>query len=170
VFISLKRSGEQIDDRIVEVHWDPEMSRWRMMRFRDDKPNGNHRSVVENIIQSIAEGVEKEAVSSVLSPRLLSSTSKLITNRNSFSHSSSRDVHPSETHGKPAPVSHLSPCRANRQRRRRTRLRACVRRLCPHRKAILGRPSRPRKISKHHIHSNHTRHNKPQLFSTNMDR
>ncbi|KAF8163615.1 mRNA capping enzyme [Crassisporium funariophilum] len=58
----LKKSGEQIDDRIVEVHWDLAISRWRMMRFRDDKPNGNHRSVVENIIQSIAEGVEKETL------------------------------------------------------------------------------------------------------------
>ncbi|KAF8809031.1 mRNA guanylyltransferase [Phlegmacium glaucopus] len=58
----LKMSGEQIDDRIVEVHWDPVLSRWRMMRFRDDKPNGNHITVVENIIQSIAEGVEKETL------------------------------------------------------------------------------------------------------------
>ncbi|KAI0062306.1 mRNA capping enzyme [Artomyces pyxidatus] len=59
---SLKASGEQIDDRIVEVHWDPVGENWRMMRFRDDKPHGNHRSVVENIIQSIADGVEKEAL------------------------------------------------------------------------------------------------------------
>lgn len=59
----MKASGEQIDDRIVEVHWDTVKSHWRMMRFRDDKPNGNYRSVVENIIQSIAEGVEKETVS-----------------------------------------------------------------------------------------------------------
>ncbi|KAH6894975.1 mRNA guanylyltransferase [Coprinopsis sp. MPI-PUGE-AT-0042] len=58
----LKLSGEQIDDRIVEVHWDLSLNRWRMMRFRDDKPNGNHKSVVDKIIQSIADGVEKDAL------------------------------------------------------------------------------------------------------------
>ncbi|KAL4067692.1 mRNA capping enzyme [Scleroderma citrinum] len=58
----MKLSGEQVDDRIVEVHWDPELSRWRMMRFRDDKPHGNYRTVVEKIIQSIADGVEKSAL------------------------------------------------------------------------------------------------------------
>ncbi|KAF8077651.1 mRNA capping enzyme [Lyophyllum atratum] len=58
----LKLSREQIDDRIVEVHWDAAVSHWRMMRFRDDKPNGNHRNVVENIIQSIIDGVEKDAL------------------------------------------------------------------------------------------------------------
>lgn len=61
----MKISGEQIDDRVVEVHWDPELDRWRMMRFRDDKPHGNFRTVVENIIQSIADGVEKPMVSHV---------------------------------------------------------------------------------------------------------
>lgn len=33
-----------------------------MMRFRDDKPKGNHKSVVDNIIKSIVDGVEKEDV------------------------------------------------------------------------------------------------------------
>ncbi|KAF8275056.1 mRNA capping enzyme [Lactarius quietus] len=59
---SLKASGEQIDDRIVEVHWDTAGEHWRMMRFRDDKPNGNHRSIVEDIVQSIADGVEKDTL------------------------------------------------------------------------------------------------------------
>ena len=44
------------------MHWDTEMKAWRMMRFRDDKPNGNHRDVVSNILKSIADGIEKEAV------------------------------------------------------------------------------------------------------------
>ena len=62
----MKLSGEQADDRIVEVHWDPELDRWRMLRFRDDKPHGNFRTVVDNIIQSIADGVEKSMVSTLL--------------------------------------------------------------------------------------------------------
>jgi mRNA guanylyltransferase len=65
IFYRLKESGEQVDDRIVEVHWDVDNARWRMMRFRDDKPNGNHISVVENIISSIMDGVEKDVVSSI---------------------------------------------------------------------------------------------------------
>jgi mRNA guanylyltransferase len=64
--LRLKASGEQIDDRIIEVHWDPVGEYWRMMRFRDDKPQGNHRSVVENIVQSIVDGVEKDTVSGLL--------------------------------------------------------------------------------------------------------
>jgi mRNA capping family enzyme len=58
----MKANGEQVDDRIVEVCWDPIGEHWRMMRYRDDKPQGNHRSVVENVIQSIADGVEKDTV------------------------------------------------------------------------------------------------------------
>ena len=37
-----------------------------MMRFRDDKPHGNHRSIVEDIVQSIVDGVEKDTVSALL--------------------------------------------------------------------------------------------------------
>jgi hypothetical protein len=58
----MKSTGEQIDDRTVEVRWDTARSHWRMMRFRDDKPNGNHRHIVEKIIQSIVDGVERDIV------------------------------------------------------------------------------------------------------------
>lgn len=73
----MKMSGEQIDDRIVEVHWDPGLQRWRMMRFRDDKPQGNHKSVVDKILQSIADGVEKDTVS--LASFHFASSSPLVT-------------------------------------------------------------------------------------------
>ncbi|KAF8586561.1 mRNA capping enzyme [Ramaria rubella] len=56
----MKASGEQIDDRIVEVCWDTRRAGWRMMRFRDDKPEGNHRSIVEKIVQSIMDGIEQD--------------------------------------------------------------------------------------------------------------
>ncbi|KZT09646.1 mRNA capping enzyme [Laetiporus sulphureus 93-53] len=59
---SMKASGEQLDDRIVEVHWDPKHEYWRMMRFRDDKPAGNFKAVVEKITESISDGVEKETL------------------------------------------------------------------------------------------------------------
>lgn len=71
----MKLTGEQIDDRTVEVRWDPALSHWRMMRFRDDKPNGNHRDIVEKIIQSIVDGVEKDVVSTT-SPINLRTTSR----------------------------------------------------------------------------------------------
>lgn len=61
-FCRMKLSGEQFEDRIVEVHWDPVVEGWRMMRFRSDKPSGNHISTVESIINSIRDGVEKDMV------------------------------------------------------------------------------------------------------------
>jgi len=58
----MKSSGEQFEDRVVEVHWDPVVEGWRMMRFRDDKPTGNFIKTVESVIESIQDGVEKETV------------------------------------------------------------------------------------------------------------
>lgn len=58
----IKASGEQYDDRVVEVCWDPQRACWRKMRFRDDKPEGNHRSVVDKIVQSILDGIEQDEV------------------------------------------------------------------------------------------------------------
>lgn len=57
-----KESGEQYDDRVVEVVWDSNRQTWRMLRFRDDKRDGNYKSVVASIIRSIEHGVEADAV------------------------------------------------------------------------------------------------------------
>lgn len=45
-----------------------------MMRFRDDKPNGNHRSIVDDIVQTIADGVEKDTVSTLLLASVVSTS------------------------------------------------------------------------------------------------
>jgi mRNA guanylyltransferase len=58
----MKATGAQYDDRIVEVSWDKEKETWRFMRFRDDKTDGNHISVIQNIIESIIDGVELDEV------------------------------------------------------------------------------------------------------------
>ncbi|KAJ9127586.1 hypothetical protein QFC24_000995 [Naganishia onofrii] len=59
---AIKESGVQWDERIVECNWDPEYDSWRFMRFRDDKTDGNHWSVVQKIIESIRDGVELETL------------------------------------------------------------------------------------------------------------
>ncbi|KAG5735708.1 mRNA-capping enzyme subunit alpha [Termitomyces sp. T112] len=92
----LKLSREQVDDRIVEVYWDAVASHWRMMRFRDDKPNGNHCNVVENIIKSIVEGVEKEGL-----------LSRSMAIRNAWKQRLSAASHSQSQH--PPPQTHMRP-------------------------------------------------------------
>lgn len=64
----MKSSGEQYDDRIVEVKWDAERETWLIMRIRNDKPHGNYKGTVEKIIFSIRDGVELDAVSKTSVP------------------------------------------------------------------------------------------------------
>ncbi|KLT46503.1 putative mRNA guanylyltransferase [Cutaneotrichosporon oleaginosum] len=59
---TMKNSGEQYHGRIIECVWSDERQGWRMMRFRDDKPHGNHSSTVQKVLESIADGVEMDAV------------------------------------------------------------------------------------------------------------
>ncbi|RYP08071.1 hypothetical protein DL765_008927 [Monosporascus sp. GIB2] len=55
----LKSLSDPLDERIVEVYMD-EQKRWRFSRFRDDKTDGNHISVVNSVIESIRDSVTKE--------------------------------------------------------------------------------------------------------------
>lgn len=58
-----KLRREQLDNRVVEVVWDSNLQTWKILRFRDDKKDGNYRSVVYSIIKSIQDGVEADELS-----------------------------------------------------------------------------------------------------------
>ncbi|KAI1173953.1 mRNA capping enzyme [Nemania sp. FL0916] len=55
----LKSLNDPLDERVVEAYMDSQ-KRWRFYRFRDDKIDGNHISVVNSVIESIRDGVTKE--------------------------------------------------------------------------------------------------------------
>lgn len=55
----LKGLGDPLAGRIIECYVD-EQGRWRMSRFRDDKPNANHISTVEKVIESIQDPVTRQ--------------------------------------------------------------------------------------------------------------
>lgn len=58
----MKETGEQYDDRVVEVAWNIPEQNWKILRFRDDKTHGNHRDVVASVVESILDGVEMDLV------------------------------------------------------------------------------------------------------------
>ncbi|KUI60373.1 mRNA-capping enzyme subunit alpha [Cytospora mali] len=55
----LKSLGDPLVGRIIECYKD-EQSRWRMYRFRDDKHNANHISIVDKVIESIQDPVSQQ--------------------------------------------------------------------------------------------------------------
>lgn len=55
----LKGLEDPLIGRIVECYVD-DQGRWRMSRFRDDKPNANHTSTVEKVIESIRNPVTRQ--------------------------------------------------------------------------------------------------------------
>ena len=59
VWDKMKARDEPLDERIVECALD-EGGKWRFLRFRDDKKESNHISVVRNVIQSIQDGITKD--------------------------------------------------------------------------------------------------------------
>ncbi|KIO17865.1 hypothetical protein M407DRAFT_32462 [Tulasnella calospora MUT 4182] len=58
----MKETGDQFDDRVVEVVWSFAERNWKILRFRDDKKHGNHKDVVGSVIESIQDGVEVDAL------------------------------------------------------------------------------------------------------------
>ncbi|KAK2811114.1 hypothetical protein FQN50_002450 [Emmonsiellopsis sp. PD_5] len=52
----LKSMQKPLDDTIVECYMD-EQNRWRYMRLREDKDDGNHISTVESVMESIQDHV-----------------------------------------------------------------------------------------------------------------
>lgn len=56
---TLKGLGDPLIGRIIECYVDEE-GRWRMSRFRDDKPHANHIVVVEKVIESIEHPVTQQ--------------------------------------------------------------------------------------------------------------
>ena len=67
-----KQTGDQYDDRVIEVVWDDVRQTWSMLRFRDDKCEGNFHTVVKAILRGIQEGVDADEVAyrASLSPAL----------------------------------------------------------------------------------------------------
>jgi len=48
------------EGKIIECYF--ENNCWHFMRFREDKENANHESIVKKIIKSIEDNVEKDEV------------------------------------------------------------------------------------------------------------
>ncbi|ODV83216.1 hypothetical protein CANARDRAFT_238571 [[Candida] arabinofermentans NRRL YB-2248] len=55
----LKKTGESFNGRIVEVRR-TEIGEWKMLRFRDDKSQGNYINVVSKVLKSIEDSVSRE--------------------------------------------------------------------------------------------------------------
>lgn len=62
----LKNLEQPLNGRIVECVKDQETGAWSMLRFRDDKLNGNHISVVQKVLESINDSVSLDDLSEIV--------------------------------------------------------------------------------------------------------
>lgn len=56
---TLKSLGDPLNDRIVECYQD-DQGRWRIVRFRDDKHEANHKTTVTSVLESIRDKVSEK--------------------------------------------------------------------------------------------------------------
>lgn len=54
----MKSLNKPLDERIVECYLD--QGHWRFLRFRDDKLEANHASVIDSVMESIRDGVTEQ--------------------------------------------------------------------------------------------------------------
>lgn len=62
----LKNLGEPLNGRIVECSKDQDTGTWKLLRFRDDKLNGNHISVIQKVLESISDSVKLEDLKEIV--------------------------------------------------------------------------------------------------------
>lgn len=55
----LKSLNDPLNDRIIECNQD-DQGRWRLLRFRDDKHEANHKSTVVSVLESINDRVSEK--------------------------------------------------------------------------------------------------------------